>query len=146
MLFRSGGAALARRNYGETLKHMAVRFGYQFAGNYAKYGDRVDEFPVDAHMLIGLIAPRPLLLQTGDQDKWSDPKGEYLAAVAAAPVYKLLGQTVTLPPAMPEAGQANYGPLGYYMHAGGHGTLPGDWDLFLRFVSEHFHLAVPEAK
>jgi hypothetical protein len=136
-----GGAALSRRNYGETIKHLAVRFGYQFAGNYAKYGDRVDEFPVDSHLLISLIAPRPLLLQTGDQDKWSDPKGEYLAAVAAAPVYRLLGQTVELPPEMPAPGQAFLGPLGYYMHAGGHGTLPPDWDIFLKFVETHFHLS-----
>jgi len=135
-----GGAALARRNYGETLKHMAVRYGYQFDGNYATYGDRVDEWPVDAHMLIALMAPRPLLLQTGDQDKWSDPKGEYLAAVAAAPVYKLFGQPVELPASMPEPGQGFYGTLGYYMHAGGHGTLPPDWNVFLKFVETHFHL------
>ena len=134
-----GGAALSRRNYGETIKHMAARFGYQFAANYAKYGDRVDEFPVDSHFLISLIAPRPLLLQTGDSDKWSDPKGEYLGAMAAAPVYRLLGAKVTLPPVMPEPGQPFYGSLGYYMHAGGHGTLPPDWDVFLKFVETHFH-------
>ena len=89
-----GGAAIARRNYGETLAHMAAptRFPYQFAGNYAKYATRVNEWPVDANMLISLIAPRPLLLQTGNTDKWSDPYGEFLAAVAAGPVYRLLGK------------------------------------------------------
>ena len=136
-----GGAALSRRYYGETIKHMAARFGYQFAPNYAQYGDRVNEFPVDSHFLISLIAPRPLLLQTGDKDFWSDPNGEYLAAVAAAPVYKLLGAKVDLPAAMPEAGQAFYGTLGYYEHAGGHGTLPGDWEIFMKFVDMHFHLS-----
>jgi hypothetical protein len=71
-----GGAALSRRNYGETIKHLVAptRYPYQFAGNYQKFGDHVDQFPVDAHMLISLIAPRPLLLQTGDADGWSDPK------------------------------------------------------------------------
>jgi hypothetical protein len=132
-----GGAALSKRNYGETIKHMAARFGYQFAPNYAKWGDRVDEFPMDSHFLISLIAPRPLLLQTGDQDKWSDPKGEYLAAVAAAPVYRLLGQKVTLPASMPEPGQLFDSTLGYYEHAGGHGTLAPDWDVFLKFVEKH---------
>src|SRR5436190_20514983 len=70
-----GGAAIARRNYGETLAHMAAptRFPYQFAGNYAKYSNRVQEWPVDANLLIATIAPGPLLLQTGDTDKWSDP-------------------------------------------------------------------------
>ena len=89
-----GGAAIARRNYGETLAHMSAptRFNYQFASNYAKYGTRVNEWPVDAHMLIAMIAPRPLLLQTGNTDKWSDPYGEFLGAIAAEPVYTLFGQ------------------------------------------------------
>jgi len=91
-----GGAAIARRNYGETLAHMAApsRYPYQFAGNYAKYSTRVNEWPVDANLLIAMIAPRPLLLQTGDTDKWSDPYGEFLGAVAAEPVYRLLGKRV----------------------------------------------------
>ncbi len=88
-----GGAAIARRNYGETLAHMAAptRYPYQFAGHYQKYGQRVAEWPVDANLLLALVAPRPLLLQTGNTDKWSDPYGEFLAAVAVEPVYRLLG-------------------------------------------------------
>ncbi len=134
-----GGAALGRRNYGETLKHMAKRYGYQFGGRYASFGDRVAEWPVDSHFLISLMAPRALLLQTGDTDFWSDPRGEYLGAMAAAPVFRLLGAKVELPAAMPAAGEAYYGSLGYYMHAGGHGTLAGDWPVFLKFVEKHFH-------
>ena len=87
-----GGAALSRRDYGEKVKHLNARFGYQFATNFKKHGDHVDQMPVDANMLVSLIAPRPLFLQTGDTDLWSDPKGEFLAAVAAAPVYQLLGK------------------------------------------------------
>ena len=69
------------------MKHLVAptRYPYQFAANYKKYGDHVDQLPVDAHMLISLIAPRPVLLQTGDTDFWSDPKGEFLAAVSAGP-------------------------------------------------------------
>ena len=90
-----GGAALSRRNYGETIAHLTAptRYPYQFAANYAKCADHVNEFPVDAHMLVALIAPRPVLLQTGDKDDWSDPKGEFLAAVAAGPVYQAARQT-----------------------------------------------------
>jgi len=119
-----GGAALSRRNYGETIKHLAVRYGYQFAGNYAKYGDRVDQFPVDSHMLIALMAPRPVLLQTGDKDFWSDPKGEFLAAVAAEPVYKLLGKQGLGTDQIAAADQAILHDIGYVMHAGGHGAIP----------------------
>lgn len=133
-----GGAAIARRNYGETAKHMAARYGYQFAPNYATWGDRVNEMPVDAHLLISLIAPRPLLLQTGDTDYWSDPKGEFLAAVAAGPVYKLLGKQDLGITGMPKAGEPVFRTLGYYMHAGGHGMIPGDWVHFLKFMEMHF--------
>jgi hypothetical protein len=134
-----GGAALSRRNYGETIKHLTepTRYPYQFSANYRKYADQVDRFPVDSHMLIALIAPRPVLLQTGDTDVWSDPKGEFLAAVAAEPVYRLLGKQALGSEQMPPAGQPILHTLGYAMHAGGHGTIPSDWDLFLKFMQMH---------
>jgi hypothetical protein len=135
-----GGAAISRRNYGETIKHLTepTRYPYQFCANYGKYGDRVNEFPVDAHMLVSLIAPRPLLLQTGDTDYWSDPKGEFLAAVAAEPIFKLLGKQALGTDQMPQAGLPIFNTLGYVMHSGGHGTIPSDWDLFLKFMQMHF--------
>ena len=134
-----GGAALSRRQYGETVKHLVAptRYPYQFAANYQKYGDHLDQLPVDAHLLIGLIAPRPVLLQTGDTDLWSDPKGEFLAASAAGPVYRLLGRQGLDTDQMPAAGQPIMHTLGYYMHAGGHGTIPSDWDLFVKFMQLH---------
>lgn len=134
-----GGAALSRRNYGETIAHLteATRYPYQFAGNYAKFGNQVDQFPVDGHMLVALIAPRPVLLQTGDKDGWSDPKGEFLAAVAAGPVYRLLGKQGLDTDQMPAAGSPILHTIGYTMHAGGHGTIPSDWDQFLAFMQMH---------
>ncbi len=134
-----GGAALSRRNYGETIAHLTepTRYPYQFAANYAKYANKVDQFPVDAHMLVALIAPRPVLLQTGDKDFWSDPKGEFLAAVAAGPVYRLLGKQGLDTDQMPAAGTPILHTIGYYMHAGGHGTIPSDWDQFLAFMQMH---------
>jgi (4-O-methyl)-D-glucuronate---lignin esterase len=137
-----GGAALSRRNYGETIKHLTApsRYPYQFCANYQKYADDVDHFPVDSHMLIALIAPRPVLLQTGDQDFWSDPKGEFLAAVAAGPVYQLLGKQALGTDRMPPAGAPVLRTIGYFMHAGGHGTIPSDWDVFLNFMQMHLQL------
>jgi hypothetical protein len=134
-----GGAALSRRNYGETIKHLAAptRYAYQFAANYGRYGDRVSEFPLDGHLLLALIAPRPVLLQTGDKDFWSDPRGEFLAAVAAAPVFKLLGKQSLETETMPAAGQPIFHTLGYAMHAGGHGVIPSDFNLFLQFMRMH---------
>jgi hypothetical protein len=134
-----GGAAIARRDYGETLAHMAAptRFPYQFAGRYATYAKRVNEWPVDANLLVAMIAPRPLLLQTGNTDKWSDPYGEFLAAVAAGPVYELLGKKGLGTTQFPAAGEAILHDLGYEMHDGGHGTVPSDFDVYIRFIEMH---------
>jgi hypothetical protein len=134
-----GGAALSRRNYGETIAHLTepTRYPYQFAANYGKFASRVDQFPVDAHMLVALMAPRPVLLQTGDKDFWSDPKGEFLAAVAAEPVYKLFGKQGLGTDQMPAAGEAILHDMGYYMHAGGHGAITTDWDIYLKFLQQH---------
>ncbi len=134
-----GGAALSRRNYGETIAHLATpsRYPYWFCPNYSKYSDHVDQFPVDAHMLLALIAPRPVLLQTGNTDKWSDPYGEFLAAVAVEPVYKLLGGKGLGMDKMPPPDRPVLHTIGFFMHTGGHGSLPSDWDVFLEFMQMH---------
>jgi hypothetical protein len=135
-----GGAALSRRNYGETIAHMTApgRFPYQFCANWAKYAKDPSQNPVDAHMLLALIAPRPVLLQTGDTDRWSDPRGEFETAVAAAPVYELLGATSLGTSQMPPSGQPILHTIAYYMHKGGHGSLPTDWPIFFDFLQTHF--------
>lgn len=136
-----GGAAISRRNYGETIKHITdpARYYYQFAPNYHSYADKVNQLPIDAHMLVALMAPRPLLLQTGSTDFWSDPKGEFLAAVAAEPVYKLFNEKGPGTTVMPTAGDASLllNRLGYFMHDGGHTVLPEDWTLFIAYMKKH---------
>lgn len=136
-----GGAALSRRDYGENIKHITdtSRYYYQFAPNYHSYAPHVNDLPFDAHMLVALMAPRPLLLQTGDTDYWSDPKGEFLSAIAAETVYKLFGEKGPGTTVMPAAGDASLSmnKLGYYMHKGGHTVLPEDWQLFIEFMKKH---------
>ena len=134
-----GGASLSRRNYGETIKMLAspTRYAYQFCHNYQLYGDSVNKLPVDGHMLISLMAPRPLLLETGDVDYWSDPKGEFLAAIAATPVYHLFGKHGIETATMPASGQPILNTLGYSMHNGGHGTVPTDWTFALDFMKKY---------
>ncbi len=136
-----GGAALSARDYGETIAHLTdpTRYSYQFAPNYAKYAGFPDKAPMDAHLLIALIAPRPLLLQTGSTDNWSDPKGEFLAEVAAGPVYKLLGKDPLDTDVWPAAKTPIFHDLAYYMHEGGHGMVPTDWDIYIQFLKQHFH-------
>jgi hypothetical protein len=136
-----GGAALSRRDYGETIAHLTApsRYPYQFAANYAKYGGFPDKAPMDANLLIALIAPRPLLLQTGNTDYWSDPKGEFLAAVAAGPVYKLLGKEDLGTDIWPSAKQPIFHDLSYSMHDGGHGMVPTDWQIYIEFLKRTLH-------
>lgn len=131
-----GGAALSRRNYGETVAHLVApgRFPYQFAANYGKYASDVTKMPVDANLVISLVAPRPLLLSTGNTDTWSDAKGEFCAAVEAGPVYELLGKEDLRTEVMPAAEQPIFNTLGYVMHDGGHGVMPQDWKYYLDFI------------
>ena len=134
-----GGAALSRRNFGETIAHLTApsRFPYQFCVSYQKFADDPGKLPMDAHMLLALIAPRPVLLQTGSKDLWSDPKGEFLAAVAAGPVYELFGKKGLETDHMPPAGDPILNPIGYYMHEGGHGILPSDIPVFIEFLQKN---------
>jgi len=81
-----GGAALSRRDYGETIAHSSRRRVIRIScDQLQKVGGKANEMPFDAHTIIALVAPRPILLQTGSTDKWSDPYGEFLAAKAATP-------------------------------------------------------------
>src|SRR5262245_63441680 len=73
------GGALIRRDWGETLIDMAQNFPWQFAGNFQKWVGKWNDLPVDQHMLIALCAPRPVYVNGGLTDQWSDPKGQFLA-------------------------------------------------------------------
>jgi hypothetical protein len=134
-----GGSALSRRNYGETIGHLVApgRYPYQFCANYAKWADKVNEMPIDAHELVALIAPRPVLIQTGTTDKWSDPYGMFLAGVAAEPVYKLLGKEGLGTTKMPAAGEPILHTVGFLLHEGPHGMVNSDWDVYFKFLEMH---------
>ena len=133
------GAALARRDWGETVDDMAQNFGWQFAGNLQKYVGKWNEMPVDAHMLIALSAPRPVYITGGTTDQWADPKGEFLATVAAGPVYTLLGKKDLGVKELPPLDTPIItGDLGWHYHTGGHTATPADWTAFITFLDKTF--------
>ena len=131
------GAALARRDFGETVDDMAANFPWQFAGNFQKYAGHWSDMPVDAHMLIALNAPRPVFITGGTQDQWADPHGEFLAEVAAGPVYRLLGKQDLGATDMPLDTPLISGDLGFNYHTGGHTITSADWTAFLDFADRH---------
>ena len=132
-----GGASLARRNYGETVTNLVGAFPYWFSPNFQKYPDRVDQLPVDAHELIALIAPRPVYITGAEDDRWGDPKGEFLACVGAGPVYRLLGAHDLGTSEMPALNQPIMQTIGYHVRSGKHAVTAFDWDQFLVFADMH---------
>jgi hypothetical protein len=132
-----GGAGPWRRNYGETLRSMSRIFPYWFCPNLFTYVDRVDKLPVDADELIALIAPRPVYINSAVEDQWADPRGMFMAAVAAGPVYKLLGAEGLGTDRMPPVNQPIMHTIAFHIRDGKHAVTAYDWDQFLTFADLH---------
>jgi hypothetical protein len=133
-----GGAALARRNYGETLQRITTVFPHWFASNYTGYGADPGRLPVDAHMLLALMAPRPVYVASAEEDRWADPRGEFLAASAAGRVFELLGKRGLGTDEMPGLHAPLMETVGYHVRAGKHDVTEYDWEQYLRFAEKHF--------
>jgi hypothetical protein len=138
-----GGANLVRRQFGETVKSITATFPYWFDGNFKTYGDRVNDLPVDWHMLIALMAPRSVYIATAEQDHWGDPRGSFLAAKAAEPVYKLFGKAGLGGDDMPAVATPVGDWIGFHNRRGTHGIDEYDWAQFLNFADRHFGISRP---
>jgi hypothetical protein len=106
----------------------------RIAAGLLLFWDHVDQLPVDTHELIALIAPRYVYLGTGDLDPWSDPKGEFLAAVAAGPVFQLLGKQGLETDQMPAVNEPIVHDIGFHCHTGKHEITAFGWDQYLKFA------------
>ena len=90
--------------------------------------------PFDSHMLLALVAPRPLYVASAQEDQWADPKGEFLAAVAASAVYPLFGKKGIGSERMPEVHRPTGEAVRYHIRAGKHDVTAYDWEQFLNFA------------
>jgi pimeloyl-ACP methyl ester carboxylesterase len=133
------GAALSHRRYGETISRINTVFPHWFAKNYKKFNNNEDALPLDQHMLIAAIAPRPLYATNATKDLWADPKGTFLALKNAEKVYALYGMESRLTPEPPAVQQPILNsPMGYHIREGEHNLTAYDWGNFVKFARVHF--------
>jgi len=132
-----GGASLARRDFGETIAYSIEHAGYRYCERFREFVGRAAELPFDQHMLLSLVAPRPLYIASATEDSLADPRGEFLSAVHAAPVYRLFGYeglgTSELPPPDHPIGLR----IGYHLRTGKHDITRYDWEQYLDFADRH---------
>ena len=133
-----GGAALSRRRFGEKVSDINTNYPHWFAKNFHNFNENEAALEVDQHMLIALMAPRPVYVASASQDAWADPKGEFLAAKEATPIYRLYGKKGIEMEKLPPVNTPFHGSVGYHLRKGKHDVTNFDWEQYIKFADQHF--------
>ena len=134
----SSGAALSKRVYGESLKAITRSFPWWFCPIYTFYANNEEALPFDQHELIALMAPRHVYVASALNDRWADPKGEFLAASHAEDVYRLYNMKGLGTSVMPDVHKPIQNDVGYHIRKGKHDVTDYDWECFMDFCDKHF--------
>jgi hypothetical protein len=141
------GAAIIRRDYGETLDDQAQLYAQNYCPNVKKWVGRWHEMPFDSHFFIALVAPRLCYITGGTAELWVDAKGQFLACVAADPVYRLLGKKGLGITEMPKADvPVVNGELAFMMHTGGHVFTAAEHRSVMEWASKYMPTRKAAAK
>ena len=138
-----GGAALSRRRIGESVKRINTVFPHWFCKEHLKYNDNESECPVDQHMLIAMMAPRAVYVASAKEDRWADPRGEFLSCFHAQPVFNLVGdgdmgvKEMKMPEVNKPIGNGRRDLISYHIRTGKHDVTDFDWIQYLNFASWH---------
>jgi hypothetical protein len=133
-----GGAALSIRAHGETVSRINHSFPHWFAAKFSDYNDQETELPLDQHMLMALMAPRPLYVASAQEDDWADPRGEFLSLYHGSAAYAFYGEEPLSDLSMPELNQpVKAGRVAYHIRTGKHDVTRYDWEQYLDFADRH---------
>lgn len=135
-----GGAALSKRKFGETVWRINNSFPYWFCKNFHNYSKNEELLPVDQHELLALIAPRPLYVASAEEDKWADPRGEFLGAYYSSPVYHLYGKKGIESMEMPAVNKPIQNTVAYHIRTGVHDVTDYDWEQYIKWAKEQLKI------
>jgi hypothetical protein len=135
----AGGAKMFHRGVGENIRRLCTVFPHWYCRNFCKYMDKDTVLPFDQHLILSLIAPRPLYVGSAQDDSLADPEGEFESVLAADTVYRFLGAGGLTAKTLPGIHEpVRGGNLAYHLRAENHDVTAYDWQQYIQFLTDVF--------